>query len=214
MNIKWHGQACFSVTGQNGVSIVMDPYNNFLGYKLPELTAHIVTTSHNHNDHNNVKAIKGDFKHFNSAGVFNHKGVEIKGVLTYHDKQGGAIKGENIIYNFHLDGLNICHCGDLGHLLDSRQINEIGKVDILLLPVGGMITLNAAEAVTVLGQLNPSVIIPMHYRTKALGISGIIFGTVDKFIITINLNVSYYRDLEITTENINNFKGIAVLDYK
>lgn len=213
MNITWFGHSCFRLTAENGTKIVMDPYHNMLGYKLPEIDAHIVTTSHNHGDHNNIAAVKGDFVHIKDSGVFAQEGISIKGVQTFHDNVSGRKRGENIVYNFTIDGLNICHCGDLGHLLSSEQINEIGKVDILLLPIGGRAVLDASGATEVMKQLRPAVVIPMHYRTKALGILGFIFGTVDTFITVSKKDAINHKELDVNLLNIKDFPEITVLQH-
>ncbi len=213
MKIKWFGQSCFMITSKNGTKILTDPYKKMLGYKLPEIEANIVSTSHDHGDHNNIQAVKGKFMHINKLGSFSKDGIEIKGVQTFHDKVSGAKRGKNTIYNFKVDGLNICHCGDLGHILDSNLVNEIGTVDILLLPVGGRATIDAIDAVNVMKQLKPRVVIPMHYRTKALGIFGFIFAKVDKFISASGLKVKEQDILELNQENINDYSGIVVLKY-
>jgi len=132
---------------------------------------------------------------------------------TFHDKFSGSKRGKNTVYNFKIDEINICHCGDLGHILSSNQIEEIGNVDILLLPVGGLATINAFDAAQVIKQLNPTIVIPMHYRTKALGLIGYIFGTVDKFISASGLKAKEYEELELNKANIEDYSGIAVLKY-
>ena len=213
MKIQWFGQSCFMLTAENGIKVVMDPYHNMLGYKLPEIDAHIVTTSHNHGDHNNIGAVKGDFVHIKDPGAFSQEGIGIKGVQTFHDNISGARRGKNIVYNFRIDGLNVCHCGDLGHLLSLEQISEIGKVDILLIPIGGGATLDAGGAAEVMKQLNPAVVIPMHYRTKAMGILGFIFGKVDTFITVSKKDVKNYKELDVNSSNIKDFTGITVLQY-
>jgi L-ascorbate metabolism protein UlaG (beta-lactamase superfamily) len=213
MKIKWFGQSCFMITPENGTKIVTDPYVNMLGYKLPEIQADIVTTSHNHKDHNNINAIKGSFEHIQGSGIFSKDGIKIKGVETFHDKALGAKRGKNTIYKFNIDGINVCHCGDLGHILTSNQIEELGNVDILLLTIGGLVTINAANAVQVAKQLNPTIIIPMHYRTKALGLLGYIFGSVDKFISISGMKAKEYNELELNKANFRDYSGIAVLKY-
>ncbi|MZK51341.1 MBL fold metallo-hydrolase [Clostridium beijerinckii] len=213
MKIKWFGQSCFMITFQSGIKVLTDPYKKMLGYKLPEMEADIVSTSHNHSDHNNINIVKSSFIHINEPGNFLEHGIEIKGVQTFHDKTSGSKRGKNTIYNFKIDNINICHCGDLGHLLNSEQIEKIGNVDILLLPVGGLATLNAVDAVQVMKQLNPTIVIPMHYRTKALGIVGYVFGKVDKFISASELQVKEYEELELNKANIKGYSGIVVLKY-
>jgi L-ascorbate metabolism protein UlaG (beta-lactamase superfamily) len=201
------------IISKNGTKVLTDPFHNMLGYKLPEVEANIVSISHNHGDHNNIEAVKGDFMHVNELGSFSKDGIEIKGVQTFHDKASGAKRGKNVIYNFKIDGINVCHCGDLGHTLDSNLVKEIGNVDILLIPVGGRATIDAIDAVNVMKQLKPKVVIPMHYRTKAFGIFGFLFAKVDKFISTSGLKVREYDVLELNQENINDYSGIVVLKY-
>lgn len=216
MKIKWFGQSCFLITSENGTKILTDPFKNMLGYKLPEIEANIVSTSHNHSDHNNVNAVQGSFTHFNEPGTFAVNGIAIKGIATFHDKALGGKRGKNTVYNFSIDGINVCHCGDLGHVLTDTQINEIGNVDILLLPVGGRATINALDAVQVMKQMNPAIVIPMHYRTKAFGLLGFIFEKVDKFIVASGLKSKKCQELDIAKANIKKYKTdkeIVILQY-
>jgi len=203
------------ITSRSGIKILTDPYKKMLGYKLPEeMEANIVSTSHNHSDHNNINVVKSSFVHINEIGNFSEHGIEVKGIQTFHDKTSGSRRGKNTIYNFNIDDINICHCGDLGHLLNSDQIEKIGNVDILLLPVGGSATINAIDAVKVMKQLNPTIVIPMHYRTKALGLAGyIFFDKADKFISASGLKAKEYEELELSKANIKDYSGIAVLKY-
>lgn len=212
MKIKWYGQSCFRLTADNGTKIVIDPVKLFC-YKLPELDANIVTVSHNHGDHNNVGAIKGDFVLIKDPGVFSQDGIDITGIPTFHDNVSGAKRGKNIVYDFKIDGLNVCHCGDLGHLLSAEQIKKIGRVDILMLPVGGRATLDANGAVEVMKQLNPTIAIPMHYRTKTMGILGFIFEKVDTFVAVSKRDAKNYKDIDVNLSNIENFPQIAILQY-
>lgn len=187
-----------------------------LGYKLPEMEADIVSTSHNHSDHNHIQTVKSGFTHISEPGVFTVNGIAIKGVATFHDQALGARKGKNTVYNFNIDGINVCHCGDLGHVLTDAQINEIGTVDILLLPVGGGPTIGAAAAVQVMRQLNPAIVIPMHYRTKAFGLLGFLFAKVDPFIAAAGLKVKNCKELDIDEAALQESKEdreIVILPY-
>jgi len=214
MIIKWFGQSCFMIMSENGTKILTDPFKNMLGYKLPQIDANIISKSHNHSDHNNTNAVKSNFVCINELGIFSKDGIEIKGVETFHDKVLGAKRGKNTVYTFKIDGINICHCGDLGHILNSKQIEEIGSVDILLLPIGGSATINAFDATKVMKQLKPTIVIPMHYRTKALGLPGyLLFGTVDKFISVSGLKAKEYEKLELNKTNMKDYSGIVVLKY-
>ena len=214
MIIRWYGQSCFLITAKSGTRILMDPYADMLGYKLPHIDADIVTISHDHRDHNNMGAVNWDCEKIDCTGTFSVAGIKIKGIETFHDKVSGNKKGKNTVYNLNIDGLNVCHCGDLGHTLNTGQIEEIGKANILLLPVGGKVTLDASDAVSVMKQLNPTVVIPMHYRTKALGLPGLIFGTVDQFISVSMRSALKVKELDIDLSNINDKAGIIVLDYR
>lgn len=168
MKVKWLGHSCFLLTADNGVRILTDPFDSSVGYEVPEVTADIVSTSHEHFDHSYIQAVQGDFFHVNKIGHFSHKGIEIIGVAAFHDEVNGAQRGGNTIYKFIVDGIHICHCGDLGHVLTPEQAKEIGHVDILLLPVGGFYTIGPNQAVEVAKMLQPSVIIPMHFKTEAI----------------------------------------------
>ena len=215
MKIKWFGQSCFTFTADNGTTIVTDPYagiyHYLFGYTLPEIDANIVTVSHNHGDHNNVGAVKGNFVHIKDPGEFSPEGIDIKGVSTFHDNVSGAKRGKNIVYNFRIDGLNVCHCGDLGHVLSPEQINEIGNVDILLLPAGGNVTLDISDAVEIMKQLNPAIVIPMHYRTEVMGMLGFMFKRVETFIAAAKKDARSYKELDVTASNIKDLPEIAVL---
>lgn len=217
MKIKWYGQSCFCLSAENGAKVITDPYSQkfgkLAGFKMPEIDANIVTVSHDHGDHNDISAVKGDFVQIKDPGVFSHKGIDIKGVQTFHDDASGAKRGKNIVYKFKIDGLNVCHCGDLGHLLSAAQIKKIGKVDILLLPVGGRATIGAHAATEVLKQLDPTVVIPMHYRTKSMRILGFVFGKVDTFITVSGKSAKYHTELDVNLANIKDFPGITVLQY-
>lgn len=167
-SIKWSGHSCFTITNEKGTKIVTDPLVDGIGYKVPNLYAQIVTVSHDHFDHNNLGAVKSNFTAIRERGQFNINGIKIKGTKTYHDPKGGSLRGENTVYTYDIDGVNVCHLGDLGHMLTKDQIKSIGKVDVLMIPVGGLYTIDGAEATKVVSQLNPKVVIPMHYKTDVL----------------------------------------------
>ncbi|SHI02504.1 L-ascorbate metabolism protein UlaG, beta-lactamase superfamily [Sporobacter termitidis DSM 10068] len=216
MKIKWFGQSCFLITAENGTRIVTDPYENMLGYKLPvPLEAELVTTSHNHRDHNHVGAVCGDFEHIRDPGHFTAAGIELTGVETFHDNVSGAKRGKNIVYNLTIDGLRVCHCGDLGHLLSPEQLAAVGKADILMVPVGGgrALTLDARRAAEVMRQLRPAVVVPMHYRTKAMGPLGLAFGKVGDFIAASGMEATKYDILDVGPSNLREHAGVAVLRY-
>jgi L-ascorbate metabolism protein UlaG (beta-lactamase superfamily) len=168
MKIKYLGHACFMITSHTGVKIITDPYTTGgdLTYGEIKESADIVTVSHDHFDHNNVSAVHGNPKVVRGAGRSTAKEIEFRGIASYHDEAKGKLRGNNTIFCFEVDGIRVCYLGDLGHLLDSKQVAEIGSVDILLIPVGGYYTIDAKAATQVCNQLKPKVIIPMHYKTE------------------------------------------------
>lgn len=182
MDILWYGQACFKLKGKNA-SVIIDPFDpEFTGLKVPkEFEADIVLKTHDHQDHNNVLAVSGTPRIFEGPGEYESKSVVVTGISSFHDDSKGSERGLNTIYNVMIDGLNIVHLGDLGQSsLTEDQVNEIGVVDILLIPVGSIYTIDAKAAASIVAQLEPKIIIPMHYG----GIPGLKFplDPVDKFL--------------------------------
>lgn len=168
MKIKWLGHASFLITSESGTRIITDPYKpaDDLKYGRIEEPADIVTVSHEHSDHSHVAAVKGSPQVV--RGTAEAKGIKFKGILSAHDDAGGSQRGKNTIFCFEVDGVNVCHAGDLGHVLSDKQVTELGRVDVLLIPVGGFYTIGAKAASQVCAQLKPRVIIPMHYKTEKL----------------------------------------------
>ena len=164
MKVKWLGHASFMITAETGIKILTAPYEwrDTLNYGEINESADIVTVSHEHTDHNNVAAVGGNPEAV--KGAAKAKGIEFKGIPTYHDAAGGSERGNNIIFCFEVDGMMVCHLGDLGHPLGDKEVAEVGKVDILLVPVGGNYTIDARVATEVGSKLAPKVIMPMHYR--------------------------------------------------
>jgi len=177
MNITWYGQSYFKITGKN-VTVVTDPFDAKIGLKPPRTEANIVTISHPHHDHNNLDVIKGEPVIIDSPGEYSVKGVEIQGIDSYHDSNQGKERGTNTIYTIEVDDIKICHLGDLGQNLSDEQIDKIGNVDILLIPVGGVYTIDAEQAIEVINQIEPRIVIPMHYKVQGLTIN---LDTLDKF---------------------------------
>lgn len=202
MIITWQGQSCFKIqdkVGSEGITLVTDPFDKSLGLKVPNFEADIVTVSHDHADHNNVAAFRGTPKVVKSAGEYDIKGVMIEGVLSYHDASQGKERGNNIIYRIEMDDITICHLGDLGHVLDNKQLERLEGIDILLVPVGGKYTLDAKRAVEVISQIEPRIVIPMHYKTKDMKID---IDGVDKFIKELGIEATYEEKLKINKKDL------------
>jgi L-ascorbate metabolism protein UlaG (beta-lactamase superfamily) len=173
MNITWYGQSCFKIQtkpqrGVDEVTLFTDPFDKSIGLKPPQGNADIVLVSHDHPDHNNVQNLKGNPFVIDAGGEYSFKDVYIEGVSSYHDDEKGALRGLNNIYTIQAEELTICHLGDLGHILTEEQIDAIGEVDILMIPIGGTYTIDAKQAEKVIGQIDPKIIIPMHYKIPGL----------------------------------------------
>lgn len=166
MYIQYLGHSCFFFRFDNGATLVTDPYTK-VGYELPNgIQADIVTVSHGHFDHNCISAINGNPVVVDRAGKYSINGVGINGILTSHDEKNGALRGANVVFTFAADGLTFCHLGDIGEPCTNALIEKIGKIDVLLIPVGGTYTIDALQAKEYVRKLAPKAAIPMHYRPK------------------------------------------------
>lgn len=198
MNISYFGHSCFKIeekiNGEN-VVLVTDPFDKEVGLKVPNVEADIVTVSHEHSDHNNVSALRKNPFVINCAGEFDVKGVIVEGINSLH----GGDKGSNIIFRIDVEGVSLAHLGDLGDTLDNKQLEKLGGVDILFVPVGGKYTLDAKKAVEVISQIEPRIVVPMHYKTKD---SKIDIDGLDKFIKEIGIAANYEDKLKINKKDL------------
>lgn len=172
MEISWLGHACFQLRGKN-VTVVTDPFSPQQSPSsgeaprlLSKIKASIVTISHNHPGHNNVAEVGGTPYTVRNPGEYEISDVLITGIASYHDNKHGEEHGRNTIYVIHMDDIVICHLGDLGHRLQEEQLEEAADADVLLLPIGGQHTINAAQAAEVISQIEPRIVIPMHYHSS------------------------------------------------
>ncbi|MFC1612867.1 MBL fold metallo-hydrolase [Patescibacteria group bacterium] len=179
MQIFYLGHSCFKLQNNN-VTLITDPFDKTVGLKVPNIIADIATVSHEHKDHNNTSAVKcNEVNPFviNMPGEYEVKGVFVYGIPCYHDDKNGEERGLNTIYRIEMDGVNICHLGDLGHLLTDAELSKIGNIDVLMIPVGGKFTIGAKEASAIINQMEPRIVIPMHYKmnktSSSLGLDSI-----------------------------------------
>lgn len=175
MQILWKGQACFQIIATKGkgeqVRIVIDPYDSSIGLRLPSLETDVGLVTHEHYDHNNTKALRGSPFLIEGPGEYDVKGVFVRGIESFHDANQGKDRGQNTIYMIEAEGIQLCHLGDLGQAeLTAEQVEAIGNIDILFIPVGGVYTIAAKEAVKIVGQIEPRYVIPMHYQIPKLKI--------------------------------------------
>jgi len=171
MVITWYGQACFKI--QSGErTMIIDPYAKSIGLNPPQVSADLVFVTHEHADHSNIHAVKGDYFLINGPGEYEIKGIKARGISSFHDNERGAKRGLNTLYLIEAEGIKILHMGDIGQeRLEDRQLEELGSVDILMIPVGGFFTVDAKQAVNLINQIEPKVVIPMHYKIPKLTIT-------------------------------------------
>jgi L-ascorbate metabolism protein UlaG (beta-lactamase superfamily) len=203
-DIQYLGHSCFRLRGRDGI-VLCDPFDRSVGVDIGKPTAHIVTISHQHPDHANLAAVKPMRENIfaiNGPGEYEVSGIMIAGVRTYHDKSKGAELGPNTVYVFHLDDVVFCHLGDLGHELTTHQLDEIGNVDVLFIPVGGGETIGSAEAVSVISQIEPRIVVPMHYAIDGQQSFSTDLAPLDKFIHEIGLK-DYTAEEKLTVTSAN-----------
>jgi L-ascorbate metabolism protein UlaG (beta-lactamase superfamily) len=167
MEITWYGHAAFLITTGHGIKIITDPYKpggSILYRSIPD-EADIVTVSHDHTDHNYVEGLPGEPSVIREEGRHEVKGIVVEGFPAYHDDAHGAQRGQNTIFTILAEDIRVCHLGDLGHCLSDKEVQQIGQVDVLCIPVGGFYTIGPEEATTVVDQLRPNLIFPMHVKT-------------------------------------------------
>jgi len=207
MKIRWLGQASFSITTSDGRTVRTDPFDESLGLPIDKEEADVVTVSHGHFDHNAVHLVPGKHEVVDKPGTHTAAGIAFTGVATYHDESKGAKRGENVIFCFEADGVRVCHAGDLGHVLSPEQAGALGKVDVLLIPVGGTYTVDAAGAGEVVEQLSPRVVVPMHYKLPGMSLP---IADVEGFLAG-KSNVRRADVLEVTGETLPAQPQIVVL---
>jgi L-ascorbate metabolism protein UlaG (beta-lactamase superfamily) len=188
MQIRWHGHSCFELA--DDVTVVTDPHGGkSLGIWPPSVSADVVLISHDHFDHNSFKTIRGTHKVvFAFVGEFEFNGQMFHGFGTHHDEVDGRKRGLNVIYTTTMDGISICHCGDLGDIPDDDILDQIAGVDILMVPVGGVLTMEMPKLKKFIEKVGPRVIIPMHYRVGGLSIP---LNPVDTFLESMDHEVEH-----------------------
>ena len=219
MEITYLGHSSFRIKGKKYI-VVTDPYGDEVGFKMPRVTADIVTISHQHHDHNNITAIRGTTKRkdpfiVDGPGEYEIGDVSIFGIASYHHKSSGGKRGENTIYLISFDGLRLAHLGDLGQKLNEAQLEQLNGVDILFTPVGGTFTIDDNEAVEVIGQIEPRIIIPMHYLAPGMKKDFGIKITVNDFLKAIGEEGNKTKDrLIVSKDKLPPEREIVVLKRK
>lgn len=209
MEITWLGHSCFRLKGSEA-TVLTDPYRPGYGYDLGKPTANIVTVSHQHADHNYVQAVSGA-RVISGPGEYEFGNVLVIGLATFHDDAAGEKRGKNTVYLIEMDDITICHLGDLGHLLTSEQAAGLGNIDVLLVPVGGVYTIDASQAAKVARQLEPKFVIPMHYKTPAEKAA---IEPVDRFLKELGVGqLEPGPKLSVTKSNLPEDLQVRLLSY-
>ncbi len=209
VRIRWFGHSMWKIaTGK--VSIITDPFSD-IGYPMPDgETADIVLSSHGHHDHNNFDLIQGSYKRIDTEGKYLEHGIHIEMIPVWHDEEQGCKRGKNLLMKFSIGDTVFLHCGDLGHTLGDEVLKQLGKIDVMFIPVGGTFTVDAKEAHRVVKSIAPAVVFPMHYRTKALRFP---LGSADEYLAL----VDEYRVIEsnevLLTEDDLSRKQTIVMQY-
>lgn len=210
MDITWLGHSCFRIKGKEAV-VVTDPCNPSLGYPVGKLRADIVTVSHFHPGHSYIEAVEGEFKEIKGPGEYELKGVFITGIATFHDNSQGSERGKNNVYLLEIDGVTLCHLGDIGHSLSSDVEEQIGDVGVLFIPVGGLNTIDSSTAGDIVRNLSPKIVIPMHYKTPALARD---LETVDKFLKKMGIKeVASQPKLSVNRSTLPPTTQVVILNY-
>lgn len=178
MTITWYGQSCFRIetkgassTGLGQASVLIDPFSRDIGLRPPRIKDDIVLVTHAHYDHNNLEGLNEEAFVINTPGEYERKGIYVRGTRSYHDNSSGIERGLNTVFILKAEDMAICHMGDFGQTkLEEHQLEEIGDVDLLMIPVGGKYTIGSKEAVEIIGQIEPKIVIPMHYKVPSLNI--------------------------------------------
>jgi L-ascorbate metabolism protein UlaG (beta-lactamase superfamily) len=214
MEIFWLGHSCFQLRGKN-VTLITDPFTPQQGYSLGKINAPIVTVSHNHAGHNYAQGVGGNPRVVRGPGEYEISDVLITGVAAFHDSKRGQERGRNTIYVIHMDDLVICHLGDLGHTLQEAQLEEVADADILLIPIGGHNTINATQAAEVISQVEPRIVIPMHYRTEVGAGSRPDLEPLDKFCREMGVEtVNPQPKLVVTRNSLPQETQVVILEQR
>jgi L-ascorbate metabolism protein UlaG (beta-lactamase superfamily) len=163
LKLTWLGHSSFRLEESTGTSVVTDPFHPYVGYEMPNVEADIVTISHGHQDHSYLSAISGNPTVIRNAGFYEIGGVHMLAQKSFHDESKGAERGSNLLFKFRMDGVEVCHMGDVGEECSVMLVESIMPVNVLLIPVGGKYTINAEHAKEYVDRIMPDVVIPMPY---------------------------------------------------
>lgn len=208
MEISYFGQSCFKIVGKN-ITAAIDPYSPKLGLKLPKIDADVLMISHGHYDHNYKEGVRGDYLLLDSPGEYEIKECFFQGIPSFHDDKQGAERGVNTIFTMEIDGIHVCHLGDLGTELDNEQLELVDGVDILMIPVGGTYTIDAKTAVKIINDVSPKIVIPMHYKLP--GSTETTLASLDKFLGEIGEEPETLEKIKVMKKDLPEEMKVVVL---
>ncbi len=211
MKIQWLGHSCFLITNAHGHTLLTDPFDGSLGYPVPKKKVDIVTVSHNHFDHNYVAELPHGYLLVTKPSMFAKHGFAVYGVNSFHDDCDGDKRGRNIIYVIEADGVRVAHLGDLGHLPSPKHLTQLGRIDVLLTPVGGFYTINPSQAVEIVNLVKPRVTVPMHYRNQYWKDTKI--QSVDAFLALAGGAAEGYEALELAKDDMDRMPKVVVMQF-
>jgi L-ascorbate metabolism protein UlaG (beta-lactamase superfamily) len=212
IEITWLGHSCFRIKGKVA-TLITDPYEESIGYSLGKPKANIVTCSHAHPGHSYVSGIDGVPRVIHGPGEYEVGGIFITGISTFHDSERGKERGKNTVYLIELEDITLCHLGDLGHSLSEAQVEQLAVAEVLMVPVGGVSTINAAAAAEVVRLIQPQIVIPMHFHTEALKFQ---LDPVSKFLKEMGMKADLPAEpkLTVTKTGLPEETRVVVLDYR
>ena len=215
MDISYLGHSSFRIRTKNA-TVITDPFDpGMVGLKFAKQSADIVTISHDHKDHNNLDDVKEVKKVVNGPGEYEIMGVSIIGMQTYHDEEKGAKRGKNTVYIFEADELTVCHLGDLGHKLSDKEVEELGDIDVLLIPVGGEYTIGPTQAAELVRSIEPKIVIPMHYQTEGLNPDGFsMLKDAEAFLSEVGLTPERLPKLVVKKSELPEEQKAVILEIK
>ncbi len=214
MKIIWYGQSLFELIAKpkqnNEIKIIIDPFDESLGLRVPKLEANILLVTHGHHDHSNIKAVSGDPFLIEDPGEYEVKGVHVKGIPAFHDNSLGKERGRVTVFTVETEEIKVCHLSDFGQAeLTEQQLEEIGEVNVLMIPVGGTYTIGPKEASRIINQIEPRIIIPMHYQIPKLKYK---FEGLEKFLKIMGIkNLEHLNKLSIKKRDISEEKTKVVV---
>jgi L-ascorbate metabolism protein UlaG (beta-lactamase superfamily) len=207
MEITWYGRACFRLKGRDA-TVITDPCPPSTGFVAGKHDVELLTISHDHPDHGYTRSITAGLT-LTRPGEYEFSDLLITGIRTYHDGEGGQSRGENMVFAVEIDGVHVCHLGDLGHLLTDEQLTELGPVDVLLVPVGGETTLTPSEAAEVVAQIGPKIVIPMHYGVDGASKD---LGGPEKFLHEMAVEPIRQPKAQVTASSLPEETQVVVLE--